>query len=271
MLLSLTKNELESIIFKISGTYPDELSLLESISPFCDEQDIKSAKILFLVGCSREFRVNGVSFEDRQEIIKQMSEKDNVYFEPEPENKHDINAIKVLFKEQLVGYLPRKIACLLQDCIQHLCGEVSRIVGDEQEDVDKDTEEKFLGIRFIFRRKGSINKKQIVNLDTVDLILEDYIGTAKEVIAQTQFFALLEKATNDESNEQERYKTATIEEMPDQEQMENEVIFAPSASEKETNVNNSIVPPKEEIKQSSIPPVSKKNISTILDEEEDIF
>jgi len=52
----------------------------------------------------------------RQEIIRQyVSEGEKLVIEPEPENPHDSNAIKVLVASgQMIGYLPKDIAARLQ-------------------------------------------------------------------------------------------------------------------------------------------------------------
>jgi len=271
MLLSLTKSDLENIIFKVSGTSPDELSLLEAISPFCDQQDIKNAKILFLAGCSREFRINGVSFDDRQKIIKGINEKDIIHFEPEPENEYDPNAIRVMFENQLIGYLPKRIAALLQDCIEDLCGEVNKVVGNEQEapgDSQNKDETKFLGVRFIFRRKGSVDKKQVVNLDTVELILEDYLGTPKEFVAQAQFFSILDGATDEEYHEQE--PCSTVEK---KKELQKDKAILPPIQPKE-QARDGEVKAAEETKKQLAPvsiPQERKNKASSEETEEDIF
>lgn len=57
-----------------------------------------------------EFKVVGVSFENRQEILEKLyyAGKDiPVAMEPEPENEHDNNAIAVWCKFGKIGYVPR--------------------------------------------------------------------------------------------------------------------------------------------------------------------
>lgn len=278
MNLSLTKQNLETIIYKTTGVMPDEIALLEAIAPHCDPKDIKNAKVLFLAGCGREYRVNGVTFEERQDILKRMSTGNVLEFEPEPDNPHDENAIKVMWKDEHVGYLPRKQAMVVQDCIVELCGEVVAIVGDTEEG----EQEKNLGIRFVFRRKESVSKKQIVNLDTVDLLCSELLDTQQETVARAQMMTVLEEA--------QKPKKKKIEEVPmlDTEDL---VIVSPplmkAVIEATPPTPFSVLPPdnislpKEKVllpKNKSVPPiepVSKKSppveINKDGDPEEEIF
>ena len=187
MEIVMTKKDLENIIFKITGVYPDHLKLLDVISPFCDQQDIKNAKILFLVGCNKEYFITGVSFDDRQDVIKDICPHDIITFVPEPDNPHDPYAIQAFFRDKSIGYLPRKQAALLQDCIEDLCGEIVAIkCSDHDEDLN-------LGLRFVFRRKENINKKQVLNMDKIELALQGYAGTQKETIALAQMQEILDE------------------------------------------------------------------------------
>ena len=64
-------------------------------------------------------RVAGVTFEDRQSIIKKLKYRDKVEFVREPNNSHDPNAIKVMVcpknESEFVhlGYIPAELAATL--------------------------------------------------------------------------------------------------------------------------------------------------------------
>lgn len=179
MHITMSKNDLQRLVFGLTGLAVDELELLETIKRFSDDiVAITSAKILFLVGSGRLYPVAGVSFDNKQDIIKKIQTGDILYFEKEPDNEFDKNAIKVIFATEHIGYIPKKIAIFLNDCIDELCGEVVHVVGGE--------EDKNLGLRFAFRRKSSINQKQIVNIDTVQYLLEDIVNTNGALIADAQ-------------------------------------------------------------------------------------
>jgi single-stranded-DNA-specific exonuclease len=57
-------------------------------------------------------RVAGVTFEGRQEIIKQCKVGDRIWLEPEPDNQYDPNAVKVMVEtslmQEVIGYIPRR-------------------------------------------------------------------------------------------------------------------------------------------------------------------
>ena len=56
-------------------------------------------------------KIVGVTFEERQEIIKDLLVTDTeLILEPEPENKFDENAVKVMKGDKHLGYLNRDLA-----------------------------------------------------------------------------------------------------------------------------------------------------------------
>jgi len=62
---------------------------------------------------NKEFNVKlvGVTFENRQEKLKRLSDLDSLYLIREPDNKYDANAILVTLEDGTdVGYIPREIA-----------------------------------------------------------------------------------------------------------------------------------------------------------------
>lgn len=70
-------------------------------------------------------KVAGVTFEYRQETIGQLSGREPVRLEPEPDNKYDPNAIKVMVAVdvgdvQCIGYVPKDLA---KTIAPHLDGE----------------------------------------------------------------------------------------------------------------------------------------------------
>ena len=58
------------------------------------------------MGIPTIIKLSGVSF--CQDVINTLNEKDELILELEPDNKYDINAIKVLFNNNLCGYIPKK-------------------------------------------------------------------------------------------------------------------------------------------------------------------
>lgn len=55
-------------------------------------------------------KVNGTTFANSQELIKTLQPEEPLELIPEPTNKFDKNAIKIVYKGQKLGYLPRDTA-----------------------------------------------------------------------------------------------------------------------------------------------------------------
>lgn len=64
-------------------------------------------------------KIVGVSFDDRQEVLKRMKVGDVVYMTKEPDNAYDANAIAVLNENgERLGYVPRDNARVLTRLIK---------------------------------------------------------------------------------------------------------------------------------------------------------
>jgi hypothetical protein len=65
------------------------------------------------------FNVAGVTFEGRQNFIKNLN-KDSVFFlVPEPDNEYDPNAVKVIADCECIGYVPRDLAPTVAWLLKH--------------------------------------------------------------------------------------------------------------------------------------------------------
>lgn len=60
-----------------------------------------------------KLKVVGVTFEGRQEIIKQLNKNDVITIRREPSNRFDINAIAVWSEKGQVGYIGKDYATIL--------------------------------------------------------------------------------------------------------------------------------------------------------------
>lgn len=67
-------------------------------------------------------KVSGVTYDNRQERIAQLSKIDPVRLEPEPENKFDPNAIAVIVMHKgqrfHCGYVPRELAARIAPLLE---------------------------------------------------------------------------------------------------------------------------------------------------------
>ena len=77
---------------------------------------------------NRSFYIAGVQFRPKDIIsnaMKAMSKDDYLKLEPEPTNKFDPNAIKIVFEGDFIGYVPKKfsseIVALLEAGIELDC------------------------------------------------------------------------------------------------------------------------------------------------------
>ena len=67
----------------------------------------------------KSFNVAGVTFEGRQDLIRQLNQ-DSVYFlVPEPDNEYDPNAVQVIADCQCIGYVPRELAPIVAWLLQN--------------------------------------------------------------------------------------------------------------------------------------------------------
>ena len=72
----------------------------------------------------RKFNVSGVTYENRQQLISSIVRRHgpegsrNILLTPEPENKHDPNAVRVVFEGiGVVGYVPKERAIDIADVL----------------------------------------------------------------------------------------------------------------------------------------------------------
>ena len=70
----------------------------------------------------RSFYIAGVQYRPRNEILtaaKELNEGDVLILEPEPTNKYDPNAVKILTEEGIfLGYVPKKFSSEISAMLQ---------------------------------------------------------------------------------------------------------------------------------------------------------
>lgn len=57
---------------------------------------------------THSFYIAGVRFHELDNVINDIAEGDNLALIPEPSNKFDPNAIKVEYRQAMIGYIPKK-------------------------------------------------------------------------------------------------------------------------------------------------------------------
>ena len=73
------------------------------------------------------FYVAGVKFHELHTVIKEVEPGEALLLVPEPDNKYDPNAIKILRDEVMLGYVPAKLAASALAAME--VGPVMCIVG----------------------------------------------------------------------------------------------------------------------------------------------
>jgi hypothetical protein len=104
---------------------------------------------------NRKFYVAGVQHHELHKVLAELSEGDELDLIPEPDNKFDPNAIKIMCSGVMCGYVPRKFSAEVTAIIEtgtdliceitHLnasakpweqCEVTIREIGEEVEEVD---------------------------------------------------------------------------------------------------------------------------------------
>lgn len=81
----------------------------------------------------RRFYIAGAQYHDLPSIVKDLSVNMTFDLIPEPENKYDHNAVKIMFHDKFLGYVPRKfsaeISANLEAGAELLCESVEVSTG----------------------------------------------------------------------------------------------------------------------------------------------
>ncbi|MFW5962007.1 MAG: single-stranded-DNA-specific exonuclease RecJ [bacterium] len=136
-------------------------------------------------------KVVGVTFEDRQELIANLEQNDEIWLEREPDNKFDCNAIKVCANVGQIGYIKGDIAQRLSPLIDKGIEYevfISEITGGES-----DEKKENLGVNIVIAKEGvevedvALNlhkRRQLAALDEDELIVflkNDLLGKSKDL------------------------------------------------------------------------------------------
>lgn len=107
----------------------------------------------------KEFFVAGVQHHDLHKVIGDLEEGDELYLHPEPTNKFDPNAIKIMANDTMIGYVPKKfsseVAAALEIGDELICTithldpkakpwEMCKVVIKELDEVEDEGEEGYL-------------------------------------------------------------------------------------------------------------------------------
>lgn len=76
------------------------------------EKDSKAMPI------ARQFYVAGVQHHDLNDVIDDLEEGDDLDLVPEPDNKYDSNAVKIMFDGVMLGYVPQKFSAEVSAALQ---------------------------------------------------------------------------------------------------------------------------------------------------------
>lgn len=76
--------------------------------------DNEGSDFLIEEGKDLVISIRGIPYEGRETIASMVSRGDILSIEPEPENLYDPNAIRILYQNQILGYVPREKSAILQ-------------------------------------------------------------------------------------------------------------------------------------------------------------
>ena len=69
------------------------------------------------------FKVSGVTFDDRQKLIKELYQKGRIrkaQLVKETDNPHDPNAVKVMIGDKTIGYVPKEASEDIGEAIPYI-------------------------------------------------------------------------------------------------------------------------------------------------------
>jgi hypothetical protein len=110
-LLWIANLPVEFVFQELSGSEFDKQRLITIASSL----NLSDEHLRFTKAETRllEAQVQGIPYEGRQLITANVQKGDSLTLEPEPENRYDRNAVKVLHNGRQIGYIPRDKARIL--------------------------------------------------------------------------------------------------------------------------------------------------------------
>jgi hypothetical protein len=201
---------LQELVTKTTGKGPILIALADAMlqhvgAPASSSEEFK---VRVLVGEKRVWTVVGVSFDDRQDILQELEINDVLFFEHEPENEYDPNAVGVNWGEHHIGYISKDMAPYICDIAHKLQGRVKYVVGGGPE--------KHKGIRFCFERRGTESFYISVNTDMASMKLEKMLTLEKEHVA----FCLEKELPDVDLAEMKHYLVKILEETQKEEALQ---------------------------------------------------
>lgn len=220
--IALNRMQVIQLVQDVAQHKVDDLTALFALSKFCDDNaDIRAEKQTVLVGSERAYKVVGVTFEGRQECIKQLKVNDVLHFEHERENAYDSNAVAVKTAQGVqIGYLSKELAPMLLDIIADLSGIVTQVLHDGNEEAGE--EDKFWGIRFKFIRNIHLEQPPAINLDAVSMLIS-HTNIADETRAREALENIEGKPQNQPMAKSIKTEPATV--LPRPSGQDDEMIF----------------------------------------------
>jgi hypothetical protein len=178
MRIPLTAEEVRAIIKNLTGLEVNQYLLiekiLEQVTPNTLSQDeINQARVRALIYNNEVYKVVGVTFDGKQDVLRTIQEGDILELTPEPNNKFDPNAVAVSLPDgSPVGYVPKNFAAMMHDIAPLLAVQVVSVLGGDGFS---------LGIRVKFIRKDT---PTVVNLlkvqDEIAILPANVLKEAQE-------------------------------------------------------------------------------------------
>lgn len=158
----------------------------QSTSPFINEKTYSGSIGGYQVepGDTIETRLAGVTFEERQKILRELHKGQEVIIIREPGNKFDSNAIKVtnhMINELVLGYIPKELAAKISKIIDEY--QTEPIIGSVTSIYRLKNDPSILGVKVSFDLPD-FPEDQLEEFDKDDLdykIDDDYLYGDEEI------------------------------------------------------------------------------------------
>ncbi|MDK2823135.1 MAG: single-stranded-DNA-specific exonuclease [Clostridia bacterium] len=137
-------------------------------------------------------KVVGVTYENRQALIRMLKKDDSINLVREHGNIYDPNAIAVYVKDEQIGYLKKELAKHLAQNIDkgiRYCGYIAQITGGEAKNLgvniylkkdEKSDKDNFLNLKILRKELSSLNTSELMNV-IKKAVIGDHTYRSKQV------------------------------------------------------------------------------------------
>jgi len=131
MKININIEQIHNIIQQAKTNNLDHFTITElliSHDTSLTDEEKKQALALSIIHSDKEYKIVGVSFNDRQDLLQNIEQNTPICIEREPDNPYDPNAIAVkLLTGEQVGYIPKTLALKLANITDYINIKISNV------------------------------------------------------------------------------------------------------------------------------------------------